>query len=87
MTPVGLPDGRGTFSELLQGLVEGTVMRLETPERDGPFGPLAALCKIIPFEADATSDRLGWVGLEAVRYRAAPAFELNPPAGGAGRAV
>jgi AraC family transcriptional regulator len=38
------------------------------------------LRKIIPFEPAATSDRLGWVGLEAARYRAAPAAELNPPA-------
>ena len=36
--------------------------------------------KIIPFEAAASSDRLGWVGLEAARYRGAPAFELNLPA-------
>ena len=37
-------------------------------------------CKILPFEAAASSDRLGWVGLEAARYRAVPASELNPPA-------
>ena len=36
--------------------------------------------KIVPFEAAAASDRLGWVGLEAARYREAPASELNPPA-------
>jgi AraC family transcriptional regulator len=36
--------------------------------------------KILPFEADASSDRLGWVGLEAARYRAAPASELEHPA-------
>src|SRR5438552_3974370 len=35
---------------------------------------------MLPFEADASSDRLGWVGLEAARYRAAPAFERNVPA-------
>ena len=29
--------------------------------------------KITPREADAASDRLRWVGLDAVRYRAAPA--------------
>jgi AraC family transcriptional regulator len=46
----------------------------------GPHGPLAALRKIIPFEADASSDRLEWVGLEAARYCAAPASELSPPA-------
>ena len=36
--------------------------------------------KIIPYEAAAASDGLGWVGLEAARYCAAPASELNPPA-------
>src|SRR3954454_24875989 len=55
-------------------------MRQEEPGLGGPLGPLAALRKIIPFEATAASDRLGWVGLEAARYRAAPAAELNPPA-------
>jgi|SRR5271165_314376 len=63
------------------GLVSETqVMRKEEPGLAGPLGPLAALRKIIPFEAAAASDRLGWVGLEAARYRAAPASELNPPA-------
>src|SRR5262249_58934440 len=46
----------------------------------GPLGPLAALRQIIPFEAAAASDRLGWVGLQAARYREAPASELHPPA-------
>jgi hypothetical protein len=54
-------------------------MRQEEPERGGLLGPLDWL-KIMPFEADASSDRLGWVGLEAERYRATPAFELNQPA-------
>src|SRR5262245_26291813 len=63
------------------GLVKETqVMRQEEPGSHGPIGPLAALRRIIPFEADAASDRLGWAGLEAARYRAAPASELNPPA-------
>jgi len=44
----------------------------------GPIGPLDCL-KILPHEAAASSDRLGWVGLEAARCRAAPAFELNLP--------
>jgi AraC-like DNA-binding protein len=35
--------------------------------------------QFVPFEADAASDRLGWVGLEAARYRAAAASELSPP--------
>jgi AraC family transcriptional regulator len=43
------------------------------------IGPLDWL-KRLPFEAAASSDRLGWVGLQAVRYYAAPASELNPPA-------
>ena len=55
-------------------------MRHKNPERGGTLGALAALRKIIPFEADAASDRLGWVGVEAARYRAAPGSELNPPA-------
>jgi hypothetical protein len=63
------------------GLVRETqLMRQEEPGRGGPLGPLAALREIIPFEPSAASDRLGWVGLEAARYRAAPASELNPPA-------
>jgi AraC family transcriptional regulator len=36
--------------------------------------------KVIPFQAVATSDRLGWVGLEAARYRASPAWEYDAPA-------
>src|SRR5438270_1213444 len=55
-------------------------MGQEESRLGGPLGPLAALRKIIPFEADASSDRLGWVGLQAARYREAPASELNPPA-------
>jgi AraC-like DNA-binding protein len=55
-------------------------MRPEQPGRSGPVGPLATLRNFIPFEPCAASDRLGWVGLEAARYRDAPAAELNPPA-------
>jgi AraC family transcriptional regulator len=51
----------------------------EEPGRGDPIGPLD-WWKILPFEPAAVSDRLGWVGLQAVRYRAAPASELNPPA-------
>jgi AraC family transcriptional regulator len=54
-------------------------MRQEEPGRGGPLGPLDWL-KILPFEAAAASDRLGWVGLEAARYRAGPALEHNQPA-------
>jgi AraC family transcriptional regulator len=45
----------------------------------GQIGPLDWL-KFVPFEAAASSRSLGWVGLQAVRYRTAPASELNPPA-------
>jgi AraC family transcriptional regulator len=54
-------------------------MRQE-PESGGPLGPLALWRKILPIEAAASSERLGWVGLEAAHYRAAPAWEYNPPA-------
>jgi AraC family transcriptional regulator len=54
-------------------------MRQEEPGLDGPLAPLDWR-KIAPFEAAAASDRLGWVGLEAARYSAAPGFELHPPA-------
>jgi AraC family transcriptional regulator len=55
-------------------------MRQEASKRDRPLGPLATLLRILPFEPAAESDRLGWIGLEAARFRAAPAAELNPPA-------
>jgi AraC family transcriptional regulator len=35
---------------------------------------------LVTFEATATSDRLGWHGLEAARYRAAPSSEIDAPA-------
>src|SRR5262245_39763481 len=53
-------------------------MRPEELGRSDSMGPLDCL-KILPHEAAASSDRLGWVGLEAARCRAAPAFELNLP--------
>jgi AraC family transcriptional regulator len=53
-------------------------MRQEEPELGGPLGPVE-LRQAVPFEAAAVSDRLGWVGLEAARYRAAPASEINLP--------
>jgi AraC family transcriptional regulator len=55
------------------------VIRQEEPGRSGPLGPLDLL-KISPLEAAAASHRLGWVGLEAARFRAAPASELHLPA-------
>src|SRR5262245_23913498 len=54
-------------------------MQQDAPERGDPIGPLDWL-KLIPHEAAASSDRLGWVGLEAACCRATPAFELNLPA-------
>jgi AraC family transcriptional regulator len=44
-----------------------------------PIGPLDCL-RLLPHETAASSDLLGWVGLEAARCRAAPAFELDLPA-------
>jgi AraC family transcriptional regulator len=44
-----------------------------------PIGPLDWR-KILPFEPNATSDRLGWVGLQAAHCRWEPAFERNMPA-------
>ncbi len=46
---------------------------------DDPIRPLDWL-KAIPFEPAAWSDRLGWVGLEAVCWRTEPAIELDQPA-------
>jgi AraC family transcriptional regulator len=54
-------------------------MRQEEPGRGDPLGPLDWL-RIVPFPAAASSERLGWVGLEAARYCAAPAAELDQPA-------
>src|SRR5262245_49675019 len=54
-------------------------MRRDEPARRGPMGPLDWL-KIIPTEPVASSDRLGWVALQAARYRAARAAEFSPPA-------
>ena len=53
-------------------------MQQEQPGGGGPLAPLD-LRKIGPIEAAAASDRLGWVGLEAVRYREAPAGEIDQP--------
>jgi AraC family transcriptional regulator len=54
-------------------------MQQQEPGGGDPMGPLNWR-QILPFEAAAASDRLGWVGLEAARCRAEPAFELNVPA-------
>src|SRR5262245_23121126 len=55
------------------------MMREEQPGRGDPIGPLDWF-KILPSEPIAASDRLGWVGLQAARYRSARASEINPPA-------
>ena len=51
------------------------------PGRGDPIRPLD-LHKILPFEAAATSDWLGWVGLEAAHYGETPALDeaFNVPA-------
>jgi AraC family transcriptional regulator len=51
----------------------------EEPGRGDPITPLDWR-KMAPLEPCAASDRLGWVGLEAARYRATPAFEIDVPA-------
>jgi AraC family transcriptional regulator len=53
-------------------------MRQEELRRRDPIRP-QDWCEVLPFEAAAASDRLGWVGLQAARYRTSHAFELNPP--------
>src|SRR6516162_9999436 len=55
------------------------MMREEELRHGDLIGPLDWR-QILPFEAAAASDRLGWVGLEAARCRAEPAFERNVPA-------
>jgi AraC family transcriptional regulator len=54
-------------------------MKQKEPGRGGPIGPVDWR-KVIPFQAVAASDRLGWVGLEAARYRASTAWEYDAPA-------
>jgi AraC family transcriptional regulator len=51
-------------------------MRQEDPGVSGPLGPIE-LRKAVPFEPTASSDLLGWAGLEAARYREAPASEIS----------
>jgi len=43
-----------------------------------PLGPIEWL-RLLPHEAAASSEGLGWAGLEAARYRAASAAERNQP--------
>src|SRR5215475_8077378 len=54
-------------------------MQQVEPQPADPLEPLDWL-RLLPHETAASSDRLGWVGLQAARCRAAPAFELNLPA-------
>jgi AraC family transcriptional regulator len=51
-------------------------MREQELRRGDPIRPLD-WHETLPFEAAAASDRLGWVGLEAARYREPPASEIN----------
>src|SRR5262249_20592457 len=77
--PSGNPDEEGARSP---GLARETqVMREEELRRGDPIRPVD-LHKILPFEAAATSDWLGWVGLEAAHYGETPAVDeaLNVPA-------
>ena len=54
-------------------------MRQQEQIHSDPIGP-RDWSKHFPFELAATSERLGWVGLEAARYRPARASEFSPPA-------
>jgi AraC family transcriptional regulator len=60
-------------------ITETQVKRQEAPGCGGPLDPFDER-KTLPFEAAAASDRLVWVGLQAARFLAAPAFDLNQPA-------
>jgi len=55
------------------------MIRQDQPAGDSPLGPLDWL-KTLPHETAASSDRLGWIGVEAARCRAVPAFEFDLPA-------
>jgi AraC family transcriptional regulator len=54
-------------------------MRSENQQPDDALGPLDWLKKV-PYKADASSDGLVWVGLQATRFRAAPGSEIDQPA-------
>jgi AraC family transcriptional regulator len=55
------------------------MMRQQELGRGDPIGPLDWR-KILAGDPCASSHRLGWVGLEAAHFRAAPDSELNQPA-------
>src|SRR5262249_56329397 len=42
-------------------------------------GSLAAVHRVVPFQAAAASDGMGWVGLEAARYSVSNDHEVNAP--------
>jgi AraC family transcriptional regulator len=54
-------------------------MHQEKSQDNDPIRPSDWLKKV-PFKAAASSDGLGWVGLEAARFLAAPASEISQPA-------
>ena len=55
------------------------MMQQAEPQPRDSLGPLEWL-RLLPHEPAASSDGLGWAGLQAARCHAAPAFELNLPA-------
>jgi AraC family transcriptional regulator len=55
------------------------MMRQVEPQPGAPIRPLDWL-KLLPFAPAASSDRLGWAGLEAARNRAVPGSVLHAPA-------
>src|SRR5262245_34925694 len=60
--------------------METPVVRHDERVRSASIEPLDWFRLLPPEHGTASSDRLGWVGLEAGRCRATPAFELNLPA-------
>jgi AraC family transcriptional regulator len=54
-------------------------MRQDEPGRDNPSGPLD-WSKVLPFESAVSSNRRGWVGLDAAHCRSDRPFERISPA-------
>src|SRR5262249_46261589 len=89
-TSLAFPGEVGGRSDTLIGKMEegsvrspvpstGTqVIRQVEPQPADPLGPLGWR-GLLPHETAASSVRLGWVGLQAARCCATPAFELNLP--------